>query len=88
MPSLLLFPVPLATVDGGMWLLGGAVGIVPTWAPAVLGTFRGGRAGLCEREPMVLARVVQGRPEDGTGAGRRGSRPACGKAPFWRQRMG
>lgn len=53
-----------------------------------LGTVRGGRAGLCEGEPMMLARVVQGRLEDGTGAGRRGSRPACGKAPFWRQRIG
>lgn len=56
--------------------------------PRSTGTVRGGRAGLCEGEPMMLARVVQGRPEDGTGAGRRSSRPACGKAPFWRQRMG
>lgn len=36
MTSLLLFPVPLAAVDGGMWLLGGAVAIVPTWAPGAL----------------------------------------------------
>lgn len=55
--SLLLFPVPLAAVDGGMWLLGGAVGTVPTWAPGALGTFRGGRTGLCGEEPVMLAGV-------------------------------